>query len=174
MKFKNAAVSGPIGSGKSTLARNLAEKLGWKFISAGGIIRKWHYENNVPLEESEKVPEKLDRDLEDEFSRILKEEGGVVVEAHLAGYHARGNKDTFKILVTADLNTRMKRTAAREGVSMEEALKMADQRAEAHRKKFKKLYGIEDRFDPSYFDLIVDTTKMSEEEVLNSVLEKIK
>ena len=42
MKFKNAAVSGPIGSGKSTLARNLAEKLGWRYISAGEIIRAWH------------------------------------------------------------------------------------------------------------------------------------
>ena len=127
----------------------------------------------MPLEESEKVPEKLDRDLEDEFERILKEDSGVVVEAHLAGYHAMGNKDTFKILVTADLNVRMKRTAAREGVSMEEALRMSDQRAEAHRRKFKKLYGIEDRFDPKFFDLIVDTTRMSEKEVLEEVLDKL-
>lgn len=173
MDFKNIAVSGPIGSGKSTLARNLAHKIGFKYISAGEIMRAWHKNHHIPLEDSEKVPQKVDRGIESKFEEILAKESGVVVEAHLAGYHARNNRDTFKILVTADLKVRMERAAAREGTTIEGAIKLADKRAEAHRRKFKRLYGIEDRFDPRFFDLVVDTTKKSPQEVLNEVLVRL-
>lgn len=173
MKYKNIAVSGPIGSGKSTLARNLAESLGFQYVSAGEIMRAWHKKHQIPLEQSDKVPEIVDRDLENEFERMLKEKSRVVVEAHLAGYHARQKKDVFKILVTADFKVRMERTAAREGVTIEEAVKLSDKRAEAHRRKFKRLYGIEDRFDPKYFDLVVDTTKKSPQEVLEDVMDHL-
>ncbi len=174
MRYKNIAISGPIGSGKSTLARSLEEKLGWKLLHAGEFFRKWHEENHVPLEESEKVPEDLDKQIDLGYQKKMEEEEHMIFESHLAGWLARDIPEVLKVLCTADLQTRMNRAAAREGVSPEEALKEADQRSEAHREKFERLYGVKDRFNPEYFDLVIDSGKLSPQEALEEVLKKLK
>lgn len=173
MKYKNIAVSGPIGSGKSTLARNLANKLDFKYISTGEFFRNWHKENNIPLKESEKIPEELDRIIDDDYRKLMREKDGAVFESHLAGWLARDINTTFKVLCTAAFRTRMERTAKREGVSIEEAIEETNARAASHQIKFKNLYDVDNRFDPKYFDFVVDTTYQTPEQVLQLVLKKI-
>lgn len=172
-KYKNIAVSGPIGSGKSTLAKNLAEKLGWKYISTGEFFRNWHKENNIPLEESEKIPEELDRMIDDDYKKLMQEKEGAVFESHLAGWLSRNIHTTFKVLCTAGFRTRMERTAKREKVSIDEAIKETNARAASHQIKFKNLYDVDNRFDPKYFDMVVDTTYQTPEQVLQLVLKEI-
>lgn len=172
--LKNIAVSGGIATGKSTLARNLAQTLGWEWISAGEYFRKWHGENKVPLNQSEKVPEVLDREFDKHFQGLMRVKKNVVFESHLAGFFAKDFPDTFKVLCTADLKTRCKRLALREIVSVDEAAKHIKARSESHRKKFKKLYGVENRLDEDYFNLVVDTTSLTPEEVLESVLKRFR
>lgn len=174
MKINNIAVSGPIGSGKTTLAKNLAKKLGWKYISTGEFFRNWHKENNIPLAQSEKIPEELDRMIDRDYQNLMLEKQNCVFESHLAGWLAKDIPTTFKVLCTAAFRTRMERTAKRESVSIDDAIKETNARAESHRVKFKKLYGVEDRFDPRYFNLVVDTTYQSPEKVLELVLKKLK
>ncbi len=170
MKFKNIAVSGGIATGKSTLARNLAQTLGWDWLSAGEYFRKWHGKHKIPLHRSGKVPQELDKKFDKHFQSLMKNKAHVVFESHLAGFFAKDFPETFKVLCYADLKTRIKRAAIRDVVSEEEAAKNIKARAESHRKKFKKLYGVENRLDESYFNLVVDTTKMTPEEVLGVVL----
>lgn len=172
-KYKNIAISGPIGSGKSTLAKGVAEKLGWKLQSTGEFFRRWHKEKGIPVRESDRVPEQLDKEIDMGYQEKMKNEEGVVFESHLAGWLAKDLQETFKVLCTADLQTRVNRVAARDGASPEEALKDIDQRAEAHREKFERLYGVKDRFNPAYFDLVVDTGKLNPQEALDKVLNKL-
>jgi cytidylate kinase len=54
-----------------------------------------------------------------------------------------------------------------------EAKKNAKLRAEALTRKFKKLYGVKNHLDPKYFDLVIDTTNKTPEQVLEIVLAKL-
>lgn len=173
LKYKNIVISGGIGTGKSTLARNLAKRLGWKVLSTGEYFRKWHEENGISLNESGKVPEGVDKKIDFGYQRMMRENNGIVFESHLGGWLASDIPTVFKVLCTAGLQVRMERVAARDGLNMEEAIKNADKRAEAHREKFERLYGVKDRFNPKYFNVSVDTTSLTPEEVLEQVLEKL-
>ncbi len=171
--FKNIVVSGDISTGKSTLAKNLAKSLGWDFFSGGAYFRQWHKEHNISLEDTEIIPEKVDRDFEKDVQNKIRTEEGTVYESQLGGWHARGLKNVFKVLCVADFNVRMERASKRDGVSLEEATENSKIRSEALNRKYKKLYGVEDRFDPKYFDLVVDTTTLGPEEVLQEVLKSM-
>ncbi|MBI2595871.1 AAA family ATPase [Candidatus Daviesbacteria bacterium] len=164
--FKNIAVSGAIATGKSTLARNLAQTLGWQWLSAGEYFRKWHGKHKIPLHHSGKVPQELDKKFDKHFQNLMKNKEHVVFESHLAGFFAKDYPQTFKVLCCSELKTRIKRAA-------KEAAKSIKMRAESHRRKFKKLYGVENRLDESYFNLVVDTTAKTPEEVLQFVLKSI-
>lgn len=172
-KFKSIAISGPIGSGKSTLARKLADKLGWPLESSGTFFRKWHSEHNVPLAQSSKIPEELDKKIDFGYQKQMKERKGVIFESHLAGWLAKDMPGVLKVLCIGEEGVRMERASRRDGLSVEEASKEAQERSTSHQEKFKRLYEIDDRFDPKYFDLVVDTSKLDPEETLEKVLEKL-
>lgn len=171
--FKNVAISGDIGTGKSTLVRRLAEKLGWKYLHTGEFFRKWHKEHNVPLEASEKIPEELDKEIDMGYQEKMRTEENTIFESHLAGWLAHDVPGVFKVLCTTQYEVAMERAAKRDGVSIEEAKVKAKERADSLKEKFRRLYGVEDRFDPKYFDLIIDTTNVTPDQVLEMVLEKL-
>ena len=173
MKFKNIAISGDIGTGKSTLARSLAGKLGWEYVHTGTFFRKWHEEHGVPLEESEKIPPELDRQIDMDYQKKMETDDHTIFESQLAGWLAKDFADVLKVLCVTDEEVRMQRAANRDGSSVEEAKNHADIRSKSLDEKFKNLYGVENRFDPNYFDLVVDTTSNSPEEVLAMVMEKL-
>lgn len=171
--IKNIVISGGISTGKSTLAKNLAKHLGWDYLSAGEFVRNWYKENNLPLEMSDHIPEEMDRRIEAEFREKMESDEGAVFESHLGGYQARGITHTLKVLVDADFETKLKRFKKRDGVDLKTARKQMNEREDSLQKKFQKLYGVKNRFDPKYFDLIVDTTTKTPEEVMEVVLKKM-
>lgn len=171
--IKNIAVSGDIGTGKSTLAKNLAKRLGWKYISAGEYFRKWHKERGIPLEESGEVPEELDKQFDEEIKNKLEREPNIVYEAHLGGFIAKELKDTFKILCTASEEEALTRAAKRDGITFEESKRNAQERRESNKEKFKRIYGVENYLKIEYFNLAVDTTNLSPEQVLERALKEI-
>lgn len=173
LPFKNIAVSGDVSTGKSTLAKNLAKALGWRYLSAGEYVRRLYKEHEFPLEDVYKIPKALDRELDMGYQQMMRDESGVVFESHLAGWLAKDIPKTFKILCIANFGVRMQRAAKREGVSVAQATEDALKRSADLAKKFKKLYGVKNGFDKKYFDLVVDTTVKSKEEVLQDVLQKL-
>lgn len=174
IKHKNIVVSGDISSGKSTLARNLAKELGWTYLSSGEFIRKWFKEHNLDLNDTQMVPEEVDRQLDMGYQQKMKNEEGIVFESHLGGWLSKDLPNTFKILVTANFDKRVERTTKREGISREEAIITMEKRAFGLVEKFKNLYGVENSFNVKYFDLMVDTSEKSPEQVLQTVLESLK
>lgn len=174
MRYKNIVISGEIGTGKTTLAYNLARELGWEALSGGQFIRKWHEEHSLPLNDTMKIPEEVDREMDMSFKKRMKEDKGVIFESHLAGWLAKDFPETLKVLCIADFEVMMERVAERQGVSVEEARQEYSKRPMDLYKKFKRLYGVENNFDRRYFDLIIDTTNLTKEEVVEKVLEKLK
>ncbi len=174
MKFKNIVVSGDISTGKSTLAHNLARELNWEYLSTGEYFRKWHKEHNIPLEKTNQVPESVDKEIDYCYQQKMKNEERIVFESHLGGYLAKDLLETFKVLCVTDWDKRIERAAKRDGINLEEAYKNVFERSKMLADKFKKLYGVENTFDPKYFNLIVDTSEKSPQDVLDVVLKSLK
>lgn len=173
MKYLNIAISGEIGTGKSTLSRNLVKNLGWKYVNLGDFFRKWHEDNNIPLENTTKIPPELDKKIDFGFQDQMAEDSDTVFEARLAGWLAKDLPKVLKVLVVCDFNIAMERAAKREHAPFEEVIKLNQIRSNGHKEKFKKLYGVDDFLDPKYFDLVVDTSHITPEAALEEVLKKL-
>ncbi len=173
MKFKNIAISGDIGTGKSTLARLLSEKLNWDYISAGNYFRDWYKRKGMDVSKVYGIPEEEDRKMEADFKKEMAEKSDTIFESRLAGWLAKDYSETLKVLCTVDESEAYKRVAGRDSVSVEDAEKLSKQRASDLADKFNKLYGVSDFLDPKYFDLVIDTTNLTPDQVLEKVLEKL-
>lgn len=173
MKYKNIAISGDIGTGKSTLARLLSEKLNWKYVSAGNYFRDWYKSKGMDVSKVYGIPEEEDRKIEADFKKEMAEKEGVVFESRLAGWLAQDYPETLKVLCTVENREAYKRVAKRDSVTEEEAEKLSIQRAKDLVDKFNKLYGVSDFLDEKYFDLVIDTTSLTPDKVLEKVLEQL-
>jgi cytidylate kinase len=168
------AVSGKPGSGKSTLARNLAEKLGLRYVSVGQIFRRIASSIGVSLEELSRIAEKddsIDRMID---STAVEEarRGCVVLDGHLSAWILK-DLAHVKIMTYAPLSVRAMRIARRDGKNIEEALHEIEIREDSETRRYLRYYGININ-DISVFDLIVNTSNLSEEETTQVVLEAVK
>lgn len=173
MKYKNIAISGVGGTGKSTLARGLAEKLGWKVVSSGSFIRKWHQDHGVPLVETDKIPEEVDRKMDMSYQEMMRTEEGIVFESRLAGWLSKDFDQTFKIMIKCDQKVGASRIAQREDATLDEIIREQEIREGLLKEKFIKLYDAGDYLDEDNFDLVIDTTSVSAAVVLEITLNKM-
>jgi predicted cytidylate kinase len=174
MKYKNIAISGGSGTGKTTLSNNLAKELGWKHLNNGEFVRAWYAQNAVDLNRTDQIPESVDRRIDGEFLERMKADSNTIFESRLAGWQSRDLSDVFKVLCTVDFDVALKRVSKRDLSTTEEARATIHHREEGLAEKFKKFYGVENYLDPQYFDLVVNTTTLNPQEVLEKVLEKFK
>jgi len=149
-------VSGLHGTGKSTHARRLAEALGLRYVSAGMMFRQMAEERGMNLEEMSRLADgepELDR-LVDERTKEEAKEGGVVIDAALSGWMAE--EADIKIFLTAPLEERILRIAARDCISLGEAREATLLRERIERERFKRYYGI-DITDLSIYDVVLNS-----------------
>ncbi|MHA1194674.1 MAG: (d)CMP kinase [Promethearchaeota archaeon] len=172
------SISGAHGTGKSTVAKILASKLGLKYYSTGEAFRELAEEKGMSLEEFTKYVEKhpeIDKELDEKVIQVAKE-GNVVIESQLAGHLLKDVAD-LRIHLKCPLEIRVKRMAERDGTSKEEKLKETLIRENSELKRFMELYNInlnDENAILKIHDLIIDTQNMSIEEVVNTILSKIK
>jgi len=159
-------ISGPPGSGKSTVGKKLAEKLSFKYISAGQIFRAIAQKEGVSLLDLNKLAERvfeIDRKIDEEIYRIATTEKNVIIESHVGGWLLKGIAD-FSVYLNASIETRAKRIAMRDNISFHEALNQIIKREESHFRRFLLYYGI-DINDLSVFDLVINSDFLSADEV---------
>ncbi|QQG43949.1 MAG: cytidylate kinase family protein [Candidatus Roizmanbacteria bacterium] len=175
LKFQNITISGGVGVGTTTLLNHLKPYLkpeGWKFKSAGQIIREYMREKIMPV--ATLVTDEYDRQIEAETKKLLQDDKHWIIEAWLAGFVAREFKDTLRILLICSSEAiRIDRVVNRDGVSVEDAKKNIKMREEENFKKWKKIYGDYDFFDLKYYNLVIDTYSRGPMETLGIVLDKL-
>jgi predicted cytidylate kinase len=169
-------ISGPPGSGTTTVAELLKEKLGVKHVYAGNLYREKARKYGMSLEEFGKYCEKheeIDREL-DEFQLSLLKKGKVILEGRMAGWIAFNNKiPCIKVLLKADLNTRAERIVKREGGELEKRKQEIKRRERSESIRYKKYYDIELN-DTSIYDLTIDTSNKTPEEIVEIIIRKVK
>lgn len=169
------SISGSPGSGKSTVSRVLARKLGYRHYSVGDFMRLIAEKRRVSLMELSRIAEddsSVDREL-DNMTRGLREEDNFIIDARL-GYHFL--PQSVKVFLEVDEEEAARRVfndlrpAERGNLTLEKTLKNLRERKQSEIKRYREYYNI-NPYDMKNYDLVLDTTKLSIEEVVERVLE---
>lgn len=163
-------ISGPPGSGKSTLSKILSARLGIELVSMGDIFRKLAEDRCMSLEEFgllAKCEEDIDRKIDEVQKKIAKEKDNIILEGRLSGFLVDAD---IKVWLKAPIEVRAERIARRECKSASCAMDETSEREECERERYLNYYGI-DLNDLSVYDLVIDSSKWSPEEI-SEIVEK--
>lgn len=179
-------VSGRIGAGSTSLAKSLAKHFGWKHLEGGEIfweaVRK---RMGLDPKDTNLRPDEEDALFDAQLKRILREDTHIVLETKLAGYNAQGIDGIFKILVVCEDHEgsdqtaiRIDRLVNREKISVEEAKEEVMQREKNDLEKWRKLYAHDDHswvyYNPSYYNLVINTYDHNAQESVEKTLAMLK
>lgn len=183
-------ISGTPGSGKSTVAKILVEKLNLERIYVGGIRRDLAKSKNMTLEELNQYalnhPE-TDVDVDKEAAKRAKElnksNKDVIVEGRVQFHFI---PESIKIYIKVDFEEGAKRIWEQiknideknkrnedKINSIEEMKNSLIKRMENDKQRYLKYYNV-DCYDENNYDLIIDSTNISQEEVANKIMDFIK
>jgi predicted cytidylate kinase len=168
-------ISGTPGSGKSTIAELLEKKLDLKYVYSGMIFRDIAKKYKMTLEAFGKYCEEhseVDKELDDRQLEIIKE-GDVIVEGRLAGWLAlKNNIPALKVMINADIDTRANRIVNREKGTVDKRKEEIIKREKSEAARYKNYYNI-DLNDTSVYDLVIDSSNRSPEEIVEIILKKL-
>ena len=170
-------ITGLLGSGKSTVCQILRDTYGFEIFSTGAIQREVAREKGVTtleLNEMMKIDHTLDDVIDETTTRISRErrDDKLIFDSRMAWHFAT---DTFKIFLTIDPMVAAVRVMAdpraeEPYASVEEARDMLIKRSRVERARFQELYGV-DYYDKNNFNLVVDTSNRTPEEVVSLIME---
>ncbi len=173
MNFDKITISGKVCTGKTSLFRKLSSRLQWPTFSTGAYFREYVKKHNLILNKAEDQTEEHTKKIDNKVEEMLDSPGNLLVDAWMGGVLARGNPKVLKVLLTADDTTRFARFAQREQVTLGEAQKEVQLRDKSWFEKVSKIYNRTDFFDPTQFDLVLNTSNQSDEEMCTLILKKL-
>lgn len=172
-------ISGMTGCGKSTLARKLAKKYRLKYYSGGEALKTlaieagykpsekgwWEGKEGLNFLHQRNQDSNFDKQIDEKLIAAAKF-GNVVLDSWTMPWLL---KDGFKIWLECSENVRAERLAKRNGINFQTALKALRVKEEKTKKIYKKLYRFNLGEDFSPFDLILDNSELSADEVLKTI-----
>jgi len=159
MKKRVITIGGLHGTGKSSLADSIAQKFSLRRVSAGVIFRELAEERGMTLEEFSRIAEG-DLDIDELIDNTQKEaakKGNCIIDGQLAAWMV-GKDSDLNILLTAPVEVRIKRIAARDGTDFEFAKRETIAREGSEKARYFEYYKV-DISDLSIYDLILNTGK---------------
>jgi len=176
------SISGLPGSGKSTVGKKLAEKLGFERIYMGGILRKIADNKGVTILELMKQADS-DSSIDEEVDKMVTDFGrkkdNFIMESRTAFHFI---PDSLKVYIKVNLDEGAKRIfkdldkeerdEEDKANSAGNLRKMLEQRADIDKERYMKYYGI-DYTDESNYDLVVDSTNITADEVVDRIMTEV-
>lgn len=170
-------ITGSLYSGKSCTAKEICKDLGLKLYSVGEIQRKLAEENGMSITDYNKFMDEnhLDYKVDDRTREIGINEDNFIFDARLAWNFI---PDSFKIYLHVNIDQAIERAMKDERGKAEhyenenEARKRIEERRSLEISRFKKIYNV-NLSDKSNFDLVIDTSHLSMDEVVEKVKDEI-
>lgn len=167
-------IAGEAGSGKGTVRDILKQKLGYETWSMGDMRREIAKKHKLTIHELNKIGEKEDwTDKEvDNFQKKLNRKENLIVEGRLSWYFI---PDSLKIFLDVSPEVAAKRifnhkrcteTKTKDIKEMEEKTK---ERKQSDIKRYEKYYNV-NPYNKENFDVVIDTTNKTPEEVAEKIL----
>jgi len=178
-------IHGRLGAGKTSTADRIAEILKYDRMSAGYFFRQGAEEHGMSLVEFNQYIESdpaTDIEVDQKQKEYMENHDKLVFDGRLGFYLMP--KVIFNVFLELDSKIAAKRVWAdkaenvgrrsERAQSLEEMAADLEKRAEVERRRLQQFYKIENCFDKSHFDLVVDTSKNNLEEVANIVIDAYK
>lgn len=181
------AVGGPGGSGITTISKMLSRYYRIKHIYAGDLFRKAAKERDYEyFEEFLQEISKGGNNLDYEIDSLLEEyanRGNVILDSKVYGALAKVKKLRCDVSIWLDAkrSVKIKRHLDKENIKGLKKLKRyfeikrrLSKRYKIDKEKYWRLYRV--RYDKPelYYNIVLDTSNMNEEETFNLILKKIK
>jgi CMP/dCMP kinase len=168
-------ITGKPGSGKSTMGKMLAEKFKLKYYSAGDFFRKMAKEKGMSLKEYSTLAqkEKEHDTLTDKWQEDLgKNEDDFVVEGRTSHLFI---KKAIKIYLDVDKEEGAERIMKEKRddeimLDKKNAIELWEHRVNSEIDRYSRYYNV-NIHHPAQYDLFLDTTNLSKEEVFNKLVE---
>lgn len=171
-------ISGRPGSGKSVVAARVAHALGLRHVSAGDFMRDMAAERDMSILEFSKSAERrdvIDREIDARTARMAEEESDFVMDARLGWHFAPKSVKVFLEVrpeVAARRIYEARRGSEHENVTIEETRAAIESRTESEKKRYLSYYGL-DYTDHSHYDLVVDTSDQTIDQVVDTILDHV-
>lgn len=172
-------ISGRQGAGKTRSGKILAEKLNYKNLSIGDLRGELAKERGLTIDELNEIGKKEDwvhKKADEKTIELGKTKNDFVIEGWIA-YHFI--PDSFKIFLDVKESVAVKRIFLdqredeKECKTEKEMKEMLNKRLKITREQFRKYYGV-DFMNKKDYNLIIDTTKISPQEVVEIILTQLK
>lgn len=173
MIFNKITISGKICTGKTTLLKSLEQELNWAVFMTGKLFREYVSKNKFNLEQVEEQNEELTKKIDYQVRDLIHAPENLIIDGWMSGIMAADLPNVLKVLLICDDNIRYQRFADREKINIVEAKKRVEERQNNWLNKLQKIYKRSDFVDPKNYDLIIDTSNISSQAVLEKVIKAL-
>lgn len=164
------AISGHPGSGKSTLAEKLAKVLGYENINIGEIFKLMAKKSNCEIatfyKNLQHDPD-MEKLIDQEQAELMLTKNNLIIQGRMAPFLSSSFQKINVLLKVNDVEgarRQMKRPENKDK-TLEEVLKASRIRLKTETKRYKDLYGIKNHLDEKNFDIVINTTGLTEDQV---------
>jgi cytidylate kinase len=169
------SLAGDLGSGKSTVSEVLISRLGAEYYSTGAIVRSIAASKGMTVTELNKYMEthpEIDHEIDDGLKALSEVDKLLIIDSRMAWHFTKG---TFKVYLSCDPETSATRIMGADRIgegaeSLAEAIKNTMDRRESEKKRYMTQYGVDIK-DLMNYDLVVDTTCATPEEIADRIIE---
>lgn len=172
--YHRITITGDPGSGKTTFARNVAARTGYRLITTGNMFRELAMKKGISvaaLNELAESQEEIDRQVDDYLKSLNESPEHLVLDSRMAWHFLR---KALKIRLTIDPAVAVERIFRDEERAkswndrfpdLETAMNEVERRRQSEIHRYQALYGVDIGNDAN-FDLVIDTSGRSQDEVL--------
>jgi cytidylate kinase len=174
MAYTKVLICGKRCTGKTTLFWDLQKALSWPTFTVSHYLRDYIHRFHLTPEQIDERSEAVSHDMEERIIALLASADHMVIDARVYGRINEVTPNTLKVLLTASDKARVIRAAYREKTTPEKQQSRLIPRESEWIDKMRKIYPETDFFDPALYNLVIDTSMLTPQDVLNQVLDVIK